>query len=174
MELPGYLHLAIRIQLLWSTAHPAACPSRRSQHADAVARAADEALAQERRDGPAAGGLSESFSREDEEEIPERVVYDLPAPSAQIPDPLPSSEPAEVPNKLEHERVTLAGLVGTEPRFRTTKNDKLVCSFPLAVHDDAGKTAWHDVVTFGERALKLQGSLKKGQEVEVIGYVHVS
>src|SRR5581483_1933313 len=70
------------------------------------------------------------------------------------------------------ERMTLLGRVGAEPRFRTTKNDTLVCTFPLAVHDDAGGTSWHRIVAFGERALRLQDSLQKGQEVEVVGYRH--
>jgi len=29
------------------------------------------------------------------------------------------------------------------------------------------------VIAFGEKALRLQDSLHKGQEVEVVGYVHV-
>jgi hypothetical protein len=73
----------------------------------------------------------------------------------------------------EHPRVTLSGRVGAKPAFRTTRGDTVVCSFPLAVHDDDGTTTWHKVVAFNDRARKLQESLTKGQEIEVVGYLHL-
>jgi Single-strand binding protein family len=82
-----------------------------------------------------------------------------------------SSPPTE---QETNPRVTLTGRVGQEPRFRTTNSGTLVGSFPLAVHEEDGKTAWHTVVAFKERAEQLQTAIGKGQEVDVVGYVHAS
>jgi single-stranded DNA-binding protein len=41
------------------------------------------------------------------------------------------------------------------------------------VHGEDGKTTWHTILAFGERAEKLKDSLTKGQLVEVVGYLHV-
>lgn len=113
--------------------------------------------------------ISKEAATGGKEEIPERVADERPAKAKKS---RKNSSAAEAPNRIEQERITLLGRVGTEPRFRTTKNDVLVCNFPLAVHDEAGSTTWHDIVAFNERAVKLQDSLHKGQEVEVVGYVH--
>jgi hypothetical protein len=87
-----------------------------------------------------------------------------------------NDENAERSNSTEsgNERVTLQGRLGSDPRFRTTaRRHDLVASFPLGVHPDTETTVWHSVVVFGERARRLQDrQLQKGQEVEVIGYVH--
>ncbi len=73
----------------------------------------------------------------------------------------------------ERERVTLVGRVGSAPFFRTSAKGTLVGSFPLRAHDETGETAWHQIVIFGERAQKVQqNAFAKGQEVEVIGYLH--
>jgi len=47
----------------------------------------------------------------------------------------------------------------------------------LAVHDVDGKTSWHTIVAFRDRAAALQkrveqGDLVKGREVDVIGFLH--
>ncbi len=80
----------------------------------------------------------------------------------------PGSSSQETP------RVTLRGRLGAEPRFRTTtRRGELVASFPLGVHPDGETTTWHSIVAFGERAKRLQEKpLNKGQEVEIVGYVH--
>jgi len=82
----------------------------------------------------------------------------------------------ETPGQSSQEtpRVTLRGRLGAEPRFRTTtRRGELVASFPLGVHPDGETTTWHSIVAFGERAKRLQEKpLNKGQEVEVVGYVH--
>jgi Single-strand binding protein family len=114
---------------------------------------------------PTAGELSEGSTSGRETEIA-RSDTDRSRTHSSVPE----SEPT---TRIEQERVNLTGRIGMEPRFRTTKNDKLVCSFPLAVHEEDGATRWHNVAVFGERALRLQGELAKGQEVEVVGYVHV-
>jgi Single-strand binding protein family len=119
--------------------------------------------AAERTEWPAADGLSEESQSGSEAND---TSSETPASTEGAPKP-PEQRDAE-----GHERVNLTGRVGVEPRFRTTKNDTLVCTFPLAVHEDDGSTKWHDIVAFKERALKLQGSLHKGQEIELVGYVH--
>lgn len=71
-------------------------------------------------------------------------------------------------------RLTLRGRLGAAPRFRTTRNDRLIGRFPLAVHEpEADATTWHTVVAFGERAARLQTeALRKGELIDVIGYEH--
>ena len=70
------------------------------------------------------------------------------------------------------ERLTLRGRAGTDPTFRTTRNGTSIVRFPLAVRDEAGETAWHTVVAFGDRAERLRGVLHRGGVVEVVGYLH--
>lgn len=121
----------------------------------------------ERAERSTAQGLSEGCRSEGAGiDIGNRVEGETPA-STQAP-----PQTVEQSDSPGHERVNLAGRVGVEPRFRTTKNDTLICTFPLAVHEDDGSTKWHDIVAFKERALKLQGSLHKGQEIEIVGYIH--
>lgn len=85
-------------------------------------------------------------------------------------------EPSERPENDQVEptptRLNLTGRLGRPPSFRTTRNGKLIASFPLAVRDDEGNTTWHTVLAFGERAEKLRDQLAKGQHVDVIGYRH--
>lgn len=70
------------------------------------------------------------------------------------------------------ERLTLRGRAGTEPAFRATRNGTPIARFPLAVRDDAGATAWHTVVAFGERAERIRRDVHRGDVVEVVGYLH--
>jgi single-stranded DNA-binding protein len=44
--------------------------------------------------------------------------------------------------------------------------------FPVGARADDDTTVWHTVLAFGERAKKLEGTLQKGEIVEVVGYVH--
>ncbi|MGH2530916.1 MAG: single-stranded DNA-binding protein [Thermomicrobiales bacterium] len=79
------------------------------------------------------------------------------------------------PSSQEQEaRVRLAGRLGTDVRYRTTRNGKLVASFPLGIKEEDGSTRWQDVLVFGERAANLRAGAAptKGQYTEVIGYVH--
>lgn len=78
---------------------------------------------------------------------------------------------AETPEQRP-ERLTLRGRAGTEPSFRTTRNGTSIARFPLAVRDDDGETDWHTVVTFGDRAERLRGTVHRGSVVEVVGYLH--
>jgi hypothetical protein len=113
----------------------------------------------------AATELSEdSSSTKTAGDTDERAIDGSPGPTA--------PKQPEQSNREGRERINLTGRVGIEPRFRTTKNDTLVCTFPLAVHTEDGSTKWHDLVAFKERALKLQGSLHKGEEIEIVGHPH--
>jgi Single-strand binding protein family len=73
----------------------------------------------------------------------------------------------------ERIRVHLTGRIGYKPRFRETPNGTRVGQFALAVHEQAGQTAWHSIVAFGERAKKVEeAGFTKGDEVTVVGYPH--
>jgi hypothetical protein len=76
--------------------------------------------------------------------------------------------------ETETDRVNLLGRVGAEPKYRTTtRSGQLVGSFPLGVHPDVEHTNWYSIVMFGDRAERLRAKeLKKGQQVEVVGYLH--
>ena len=86
--------------------------------------------------------------------------------------PPPSPQAAE--RQEQQERVQLAGRLGTDVRYRTTKSGKLIAKFPLAIKEDDGTTTWKDVLLFGERAGRLRegNAPTKGQFVEVVGYAH--
>lgn len=87
----------------------------------------------------------------------------------------PSREPSDPASTPETQpRVTLRGRLGAAPRFRTTRTDRLIGRFPLAVHDtEADATTWHTVVAFGDRAAHLQtDALRTGELIDVIGYAH--
>lgn len=88
--------------------------------------------------------------------------------------PAPTGEAAAEPEAKERERVQLAGRLGQDPKMRTTPKGTLIASFPLGVKDEANldKTTWHTVLAFQKRAEQVRDTLKKGDPVEVIGYVH--
>ncbi len=73
----------------------------------------------------------------------------------------------------EQPRIALSGRIGAQPYFRTTTRGTDILGFPLAVHDQPGETQWHAIRVFGERARALRNSLRKGQQVEVVGYTHL-
>jgi len=79
--------------------------------------------------------------------------------------------------ETERQRVKLVGRLGRTPTVRETAGGKLVGKFPLAVHLDDGTTKWHNILAFGERAAAIKtrteaGELVKGNEIEVVGYLH--
>ncbi|MFD9030116.1 single-stranded DNA-binding protein [Streptomyces sp. NPDC059567] len=79
--------------------------------------------------------------------------------------------------EADRQRVKLVGRLGRTPTVRETATGKLVAKFPLAVHLDDGTTKWHDVLAFNDRAAALKkrmeaGELVKGNEIEVVGYLH--
>jgi len=95
----------------------------------------------------------------------ETVSGDLPKPT----------ESAPTDEERKQERVTLQGRVGRDPLLRTTRTGKTVAQFPLGVHgveEGKDKTTWHQVVVFDKKAQALQGSVKKGDPVQVVGYKH--
>jgi len=73
----------------------------------------------------------------------------------------------------EKPRIALSGRIGAKPYSRTTSQGTDILGFPLAVHDHPGETQWHAIRVFGERARALRNSLRKGQQVEVVGYTHL-
>ena len=83
---------------------------------------------------------------------------------------LSTAEP-ETTAEQSQERISISGRVGADPTFRTTAKGVVLARFPVAQHLD-GKTVWHQVLVFGERAELLREALKKGQGVDVVGYVH--
>ena len=92
---------------------------------------------------------------------PEPALPTAPAPANQETGPQP-----------EKRRVVLTDRVGAAPAFRTTPKGQTIAQFPLGVHPDSETTEWHTILAFGERAEQLRGTLRKGEQVEVIGYVH--
>lgn len=74
------------------------------------------------------------------------------------------------------EKVNVVGRAGRDPRVTRTKAGDMVAKFPLAEHvtDDAGadQTKWHNVVAFKTRAADVAATVKKGQTLRVIGYLH--
>lgn len=87
------------------------------------------------------------------------------------------TEEAQTDKKAEAERVKLTGRLGVDPTFRETRTGSLVGRFPLAVHEASGETSWHNILAFSKLAENLRrrvddGQLAKGQEVEIVGYVH--
>ncbi len=86
----------------------------------------------------------------------------------------PAPSPSLASERERKERVTVAGRLGTDIRYRTTRNGTLIASFPLAIRQEDGSTTWRKVKIFGERAAKLQaGSAPtRGQYTEITGYLH--
>lgn len=84
-----------------------------------------------------------------------------------------SSQVADAGKETE-ERIRLAGRLGTEIRYRTTRSGKLIASFPIAITQDDGTVRWQDVLLFGDKAARLRDgdAPKRGQYTEVVGYLH--
>jgi len=110
----------------------------------------------------------------------QRCVPDfVPGPRAHDITPELSSPPAVAPSvSTEHApkretdpRLVLRGNVGRSPRLHTSPKGQLIAEFPLGVHSDDETTTWHTVVAFGPRAERVRDALKRGDAVEVIGYL---
>lgn len=94
--------------------------------------------------------------------------------------PARQSAPADTEEQTTHtahtenDRLTIRGRVGGEVRFRQSgRRGMLIGTFPLGEHPDLETTLWHAIVVFGDRAAKLkEKGLSKGQEIEVVGYIH--
>lgn len=103
------------------------------------------------------------------------VAVDLVTPPEVLPTLPPTTDDVR-PNDGAPEkepRVRLTGRLGTDVRYRETRNGKLVGSFPVAVTQDDASVRWHSVKVFGDRAAKLRDSgLTRGQLADVVGYLH--
>jgi hypothetical protein len=96
-----------------------------------------------------------------------RFLDDPAAPETRLTTP---ADDLEVEAGPEQDRGRLVGRLGAAPRFRTTRNDVLIATFPLAVRQDDDTTTWHTIRAFRERAATLQDvNLRKGQIAEVVG-----
>ncbi len=111
--------------------------------------------------------------------VPEHPIPQTDTSQPRSDDPTPPQGGSEMAittpeDQATRERVHLAGRLGTDIRFRTTRNGALVASFPLAIKQDDGSTQWRDVLVFNARAEKLRASepLQKGQSCEIVGYRH--
>jgi hypothetical protein len=114
-----------------------------------------------------------TFTVTPEESIVSMAVGEEPPPGeAEMPGP-EVSETGQLSAEYSQSRVNLVGRVGAQTNFRTTPKGVLIARFPLAVRESENKTSWHTVLAFGPRAVKLEGTIKKGDTVEVIGYTHV-
>jgi len=108
-----------------------------------------------------------------------QIEQPLPEPAMPMEEALQQEQGAKdtEAGEAERQRVKLVGRLGRTPTVRETAGGKLVGKFPLAVHLDDGTTKWHNIVAFGERAAALKarteaGELLKGNEIEVVGYLH--
>ena len=70
--------------------------------------------------------------------------------------------------------MALTGRLGQNPTVRTTPKGVLVARFPLGVKDEAdmNTTTWETVIAFRKLAEQARDTLKRGDAVEVIGYLH--
>jgi hypothetical protein len=62
----------------------------------------------------------------------------------------------------EVDQQQLQGRLGRDPWF-STRDDRPAAGFPLAVHQEGGKTIWHNVVTFDDTAGRLREAFQKRQ-----------
>ncbi len=71
-------------------------------------------------------------------------------------------------------RVELEGRVGRDPRVRETAKGVKIAKFPLAEHPDGqeGETVWYTIVAFKDLAQKVSETVRKGDQVKVIGYLN--
>ena len=99
---------------------------------------------------------------------------DAPSDDSVAPNEAFQIPPDDDETKGKEERIRLAGRLGTNVRFRTTRSGKTIASFALAIREDDGSTRWQDVLLFNERAEKLRSGQapQKGQYCEVVGYRH--
>lgn len=66
-------------------------------------------------------------------------------------------------------KMTVTGVVATEPRVMTTSAGLKIVSFRLASPNDRHDTNWFTVNVFGELADHVAASLKKGERVIAAG-----
>lgn len=68
-------------------------------------------------------------------------------------------------------RINLTGRLGTEVMVGQTPKGQALGRFALAVAMEDGVARYETVMVFGERVRTVQ-ELRKGQAVEIVGYVH--
>ncbi len=100
---------------------------------------------------------------------PETIATD------QQPEPPKANTETTMDTKAETERkqrIEVTGRAGREPKIQETAKGTKIAKFPLAEHPegDEGPTKWHTIVAFKDLAQKVSDTVKKGDEVKVIGY----
>ena len=84
-----------------------------------------------------------------------------------------TAAPAEQITRPEKQRtVTIAGQVVRTPVLTRTPRGKPLAIFPLAVATDNEPVEQHSILAFDARAAKARNSIRRGDQVEVIGYPH--
>jgi hypothetical protein len=86
---------------------------------------------------------------------------------------LPDTAASTAPEGKEPPQQQLTGRLGNDPWY-IPRDEGPVAGFPLAVHDEQGKTTWHKVVVSGETAEQMNagrqtGQFKKGRLVQLSG-----
>jgi len=99
----------------------------------------------------------------------------MPTESVIESEPLELSTETPSNTKTESERkdrVEVTGRVGKTPELKQTAKGVAITKFPLAEHPDGkeGETVWHTIVSFKELAKNVSETVKKGDQVKVIGY----
>lgn len=101
----------------------------------------------------------------------EALLDDSAAPQDASQRLLPKPDPG--PETAKGERMTLAGRLGREPIFRTTRNQVLVAKLVLAHRLDDGEVRWCDLYAFRDRAERVRAAnLRTGMFIEAITYRH--
>jgi hypothetical protein len=108
---------------------------------------------------------------------PDETAPPLPPGAPVTPSPpavaLTPEVPGETaPSREKGERVELHGYVAGMPWFGTDRSGVLTCVFPLATHPEPETTVTFRVRAKRERAEKLRGTLRRGDAVLVVGYLH--
>src|ERR1035437_1631040 len=101
------------------------------------------------------------------------------SPAIESPPSANSGAPRQQPETATKEkgkeaRVSLIGRVGTDVALSKTSAGKIVASFPLATRTVDKKTVWTTIVAFDKRAEALKENVAKGQQVQFVGYRHVT
>jgi len=102
----------------------------------------------------------------------EVILFFAPSLSREVPEPNTETTSNTKESSERKERIEVTGRVGRTPELKQTAKGVPITKFPLAEHPDGkeGETVWHTIVSFKTLAQKVSETVKKGDEVKVIGY----
>ena len=87
--------------------------------------------------------------------------------------PVEPAASTEQPTDPEKQRtITLAGTVERVPVLTRTPKGKPIAIFPLVVEAPDAQPTQHSILAFDARAAKARTNIRRGDQVEVIGYPH--